>query len=267
MYLSIFLRKKTMSFISQLLRNTNIAMFHMGRCGSTVVGNMLNDHPDVAWAGELFEGKKNLALSFSEKLEFVKSTLKSSSYSQITKFYGFETKYMPSTHLSEDCIGMSLEDYVSLLRNLGFSKFIVLHRKNYLRRIISGEVGRQKGQWHSTQKVKNSTLVQLDINAIRYGNSSHNLLDLFHSFDENYHFLENMMSKENTLFLIYEEDILENPIKAYSKVCNFLGIAPISSEISLKRTNPFSCQEMVYNFDEVRTLLENTSYSWMLHSD
>ncbi|MCY7332742.1 MAG: hypothetical protein LH649_08815 [Pseudanabaena sp. CAN_BIN31] len=253
--------------MSKLLRDKNIAMFHMGRCGSTVVGDMLNAHPDCTWASELFEGKKNLALSSTEKLEFVKSTIQTSCYSQITKFYGFETKYMPSTHLSEDCIGISLEEYVSLLRNLGFSKFIVLHRKNYLRRIISGEVGRQKGQWHSTQEVKNPTPVKLDINAIRYGNTSHNLLDLFHSFDENYHFLQNLISKDNNLFIIYEDDIFENPIKAYNKVCSFLEIEPIPSEINLKRTNPFSYQQMVHNFGEVQSLLENTSYGWMLNSD
>ena len=30
-------------------------MFHPGRCGSTVLGNLLNQHPSIEWDGEIYE--------------------------------------------------------------------------------------------------------------------------------------------------------------------------------------------------------------------
>ena len=34
---------------------TSAVMFHTGRCGSTVLAKMLNQHSDIYWAGEIFE--------------------------------------------------------------------------------------------------------------------------------------------------------------------------------------------------------------------
>lgn len=34
---------------------TRVAMFHMGRCGSTVLGEMLGAQGEMFWAGEIFE--------------------------------------------------------------------------------------------------------------------------------------------------------------------------------------------------------------------
>ena len=34
---------------------TNIMMLHNGRCGSTVVGDLLAQNPNIHWASELYE--------------------------------------------------------------------------------------------------------------------------------------------------------------------------------------------------------------------
>lgn len=39
---------------------TRVAMFHMGRCGSTVLGEMLGAQGEVFWAGEIFEDMPGL---------------------------------------------------------------------------------------------------------------------------------------------------------------------------------------------------------------
>lgn len=40
---------------TSLIRERNVVMFHCGRCGSSVVGGLLNQHTKVRWAGEIFE--------------------------------------------------------------------------------------------------------------------------------------------------------------------------------------------------------------------
>ena len=36
------------------------AMFHIGRSGSTVLGKMLDEHPEIAWDGEVYAPIINL---------------------------------------------------------------------------------------------------------------------------------------------------------------------------------------------------------------
>ena len=36
-------------------REDYVAMFHIGRCGSTVLANMLSDHSEFHWGAEIFE--------------------------------------------------------------------------------------------------------------------------------------------------------------------------------------------------------------------
>ena len=38
------------------LRRGNLVMFHVGRSGSTVLASLLQQHPDMYWDGELFDG-------------------------------------------------------------------------------------------------------------------------------------------------------------------------------------------------------------------
>jgi hypothetical protein len=166
--------------------------------------------------------------------------------------------------LTENVINMPLEDYMRLLRRLGFAKFIVLHRKNYLRREISTLVGLKTGEWHSKKNKDTATRVRVRINSSVSGVGNEPLLELFRSLDEAHDKLTGLLSPAEALLLSYEEDILEDPRIAYRKVCRFLGIDDASPTVKLKRTNPFSCEELVENFHEVKTVLKDTKYSWML---
>ena len=45
------------NYINPVLSNFSkgkIAMFHIGRSGSTVVANLLNNHPKILWDGEIY---------------------------------------------------------------------------------------------------------------------------------------------------------------------------------------------------------------------
>jgi LPS sulfotransferase NodH len=240
----------------------NVAMFHIGRCGSTVLGNLLNQHPDIYWAGELFVAMPKRHKDVAPGPGALKTIIdRSRQRGRPTgkPFYGFELKYLPQQHLRERFINLSLEDCVAHLRRLGFSRFIVLHRENYLRQAVSVEVGRRQGHWHAR-----ATRVTLDLNAFRSAAKRAPLLEHFRSLDRHHAKLTELLARDQVLHLSYERDILHDPGQAYRQTCAFLGVAPGSPRVDLARTNPFTYDAMVANMADVRALLRDTEYAWML---
>lgn len=247
------IKKSCNNFLGQ----EKIAMFHTGRCGSSVLANMLNAHSKIFWANEIFE--KFMRVKKEQDGEaFVTNVIHQSCQSKISTFYGFETKYLPQQHLRHKVINMDLETYLKLLREIGFSKFIILQRKNYLKRAISAEVGKHKKRYHSKQDVRRPEKIYLDPEPI---------LALFRCIDENFSHLKMLLEPSDHLLLYYEDHILQNPRIAYTKTCEFLNIDDESPKIELRRTNPFKYEDIVVNFEEIKTLLKDTKYNWMLDDD
>jgi hypothetical protein len=245
-------------------RKKQVVTFHMGRCGSTVLAYMLNDHSKIYWDSEPFSPYMGGKKKNNDKKEFVEHTLEMSRHREISRIYGFETKYLPQQHLSQKCINMDLEHYIAFLEELNFSSFIVLHRKNYLRRVISTLIATQTEIWHSNKTTASPKKVIVPIKSSDTGVLAAPILELFHIMDESFNQLNKLLSSRDTLLLIYEDDILEDPGVAYRKVCKFIGVEDESPEIKLHRTNPFSYEDTVINLEEVRSTLLNSKYSWML---
>jgi len=258
---SWYLRSPINKTLNTGVRKKHVAMFHAGRCGSTVLGNMLNAHSKIFWANEIFN---TFARPDGSKVpdKYLESVINNSRNRRISNTYGFETKYLPQQHLSSSCLNISLSEYVKSLRALGFGYFISLHRKNYLRRAISAQIGREHRQWHVKEKTL-PTKVTIDIDSFQTGMRIEPLIDLFSSMDESYERLRDCLPA-NSLFLNYEDSIQDDPILAYTLVCDYLGLEHEKPKIELRRTNPFSFEQMVSNFDEVKSALMDTKYSWML---
>jgi hypothetical protein len=243
-------------------RKKHVAMFHTGRCGSTVLANMLNAHTKITWAGEIFE--RHMGVHGKKPTPLIE-TINLSRNDSTSRVYGFETKYLPQQHLSDRCLNMNVEDYVAVLRELGFSHFIALHRKNYLRRAISAQVGRERGGWHSKEKTIVPKRVFISINSFKTGSQRESLLELFARMDESYERLRQCLPNKS-LFLTYEDDIQNDPRIAYRRICDFLDEADETPEINFQRTNPFAYEQMVINLAEVKAVMKDTKYCWMLDS-
>ena len=86
--------------------STRLAMFHMGRCGSTVLGQLLGAQGGVFWAGEIFEDmpqrygmlsrhpqtvSRILQRSMAEPAS-LRSLVRRAAYPVNYRVYGFETK-------------------------------------------------------------------------------------------------------------------------------------------------------------------------------
>ena len=117
-------------------------MLHNGRCGSTVVGNLLAQNPNMHWASELYtplfakwkkEHPNRFPLSeqktiVEKPIEFLKNSI-----SETTKpYYGFEIKPVQLAP-----IGFLTANFLSQSFLLNFTYFILIRRKNWLRSIVS----------------------------------------------------------------------------------------------------------------------------------
>ena len=74
----------------------NIVLFHIGRSGSTLLGDMLNQNPHIYWDGEVYNNilKKHQKLTINP-FNYLNSKMY---YSGKNKFYGFEVKFF---HIKE----------------------------------------------------------------------------------------------------------------------------------------------------------------------
>jgi LPS sulfotransferase NodH len=248
------------------LRSSNIAMLHFGRCGSTVLGNLLNQDPRIFWDGEIYERmirKERLLELFltADPIKFLRMRMVRGE----RHFYGFATKFLQQQQLRSGVINMSLPDYVEQLKSIGFDHFIILKRNNYLRKVVSGIVGREAKQWHQSYRVKPAlTKVKLDLENIPVGKEKKSLFTWFEEFDESYRMLEELLDDQKILRLTYENDIKTDPVLSYQRVCNFLGIDHRKVSVRFNRTNPFHLPEIIINYKEVENAITGSPYEWML---
>lgn len=255
--------RKSLRPVNAHYRKKQVAVFHIGRCGSTVLGQMLQSHPDIFWGSELFN-ISYFKFSREKKYSIVKDIINNNRNRRVTKVYGFETRYLKGQHLSIDKLDIPLNQYIDILKQLGFNYFIILHRKNLLRHAISFQVARKNSKWHIRNEVKKPTEIELSLSQNIHGKNL-NLLDSFKKTEQARDTLNKILIDEKLLNLVYEEDIMINPLVAYKKVCSFLNLNNNNPEIRLTRTNPFQITEILKNDNIVLSKLENTSYEWMFY--
>ena len=249
-------------------RPGNVAMFHIGRCGSTVVGQLLKQHRRIYWASELYTpiflewqrknaGTETVGEMPADAIDILRRNMRLA----LHRFYGFEVKpfHFP-------LIGYSPESFVHHLEALGFSHFILLDRKNRLRKIVSSVIAHQEGaQYHIRRNAKvRKTRAYIDVEELRIDFDTKPLLDYLCDYDEQIRTLEGLLKGRKCLKITYEEDVQKDPRVAYSRICDFLGLDPSDTPVRLSRTNPFPVREMIENVEEVEEVLHGTPYEWML---
>jgi len=89
-------------------------------------------------------------------------------------------------------------------------------------------------------------------------------LSHFQRLEDYYQELYSVLGSESMLSLIYEEDIEEDSMRAYRKICNFLSIDAVEVRVKLQKIDPFKMRDYIVNYEEIKSLLTNTKYEWML---
>ena len=251
-------------------RDKNIACFHYGRCGSTVLANMLEQTDHITWDDEVFHKMKvNYRLMpFSRFYSSMKQYFQFRLWSFYVKNYGFEIKFLKDGHLNEHFLNLDEGEFLKLITKNNFCHYILISRKNFLRQLISKERGRIVKKYHYDKEANNPKAVFIDPNSIPYGGKpTFSLVDLFRKFEKNYDLIREYTSthKVNLLELVYENDIEPDPNIAYQKVCAFLDLKAITTNVSLNKSIKKPIPQLVSNYDEIRSSLEDTKYAWMLN--
>jgi hypothetical protein len=241
-----------------------ICCFHFGRCGSTLLGNMLQSHPQIEWAGELFHAhheRKDRSVEL-RPFELLKNRIAHSAF----RHFGFETKFQ---HLDSNGLQLDLEAYLLQLNKLGFRKFIVLKRNNYLRQAISVARGQISSMWHVPIKdmVPETEPLYLDTVCVSLGGRNRSILDCFQFLDQSYSDAMDTLRRLSFCLceLCYEEHLQEQPLEGYRLVMDFIRVPYVRPEISVRKLESRPVNQIVSNFDELVRCLKGTKHEWMCY--
>lgn len=243
----------------------HIAMFHTGRCGSTVLGDMLNQHPSIDWDCEIYEPNGALYHKHGIRADAVDPVgfLRKRMTGATKPHYGFEIKPY-HTRL----VKLPMEKLITSLDALGFTHFVLLQRRNSLRKIVSAQVANTTKRWHvPAGSVVPLTKLRLNVDLVRTEYTEKPLLEFLREYEADMRDIERRLTGRSVLKLSYEDDIENDPLAGYRKMCDFLGFFPAPAVIQLGRTTPFLLCEVLENHDEVAAALRGTEFEWMMDDE
>lgn len=244
-------------------KQTGIFMWHHGRCGSTVLGNLLNQRPDVRWHGEIFE---RYAVRGMHRARFRDDLM----FTQVTsqkRSPGIEIKGLPCQHLSS--LGLTLDQFVQVIEEHGFHQCVFLHRRNILRKLISVQI-LERGLVPSSGLAAGSQAgvqgrLTVDTQRVCIQGKHAPLLEMIRYIDEETAAASQILeSRFEVLSLNYEDDVQDDPLVAYEKLCKHLGLEHCAVDVRLRRINTKDVPDLVQNYGEVEDVLSGTPYEWML---
>lgn len=233
-----------------------LALFHEGRCGSTVLGALLSQNPHVYWDGEALLPHRPSERWFrrlqgargEDNLQDLRALMR---YSR-GRVYTLSAKGRFGYPRREDV----LPDLLAL----GFDHFVTLERRNLLRWVVSVEVGKQHRAWHRRRgQARRRHPVRVPL-ADPHGFT---ILDQLQRLKGDNEDARRRLAEHPTLHLVYEDHIRQDPRVAYRAVCDHLGIEPTPVEITHERVNPYPLDQTVSNYAEVRSVIEGTEFEWM----
>lgn len=258
-----------MSRFIPLNRPGNIVMFHIGRSGSTVLGDTLDQNPDVFWDGEIYERffsayEKKKRTEIKDGFKFNDdpfNLLEKRMRHAGSRFYGFEVKFF---HL--DFFNLELQTFIDKLISLGFTHFIILERKNVLKKIVSSLIAHESGRYHIASGFKpNQKRINIDTDRVAIDRCEKSLISFLDDYKNKFDQVKQILDGHRVLELNYEDDIAQDPCSAYNNVSDFCCLKNKKPKIKYGKINPHTVGESIINCIKVEQVLQGTAYEWMLH--
>lgn len=252
-------------------RRPGAALLHVGRCGSTLLGKMLEATPQVAWDGEpLDEGQ---ARRLPRVLLGV-GAARVESLPEAVRCAGARQWVGSLLHAQFTRLGhRHASDSVEKLAEAGVTRLIVLERRNMMRVLTSWLVAQERGFWHASagDPTPAAVRVRVPIDSCPVptqrrllGPEAESLVGYLRMHRTWYRQLREVLAARPHLWLSYEDDILPRPTSTYRGVCEFLELEAADVSPSLRRTTPEPLQEMIENWDEVEAALAGTDLEGLL---
>jgi LPS sulfotransferase NodH len=261
-----------------------IPVFFQERSGSTIVDQLLDQHPNINSYWEIFHHlrvkNKNIKLPIGDFLR--KNWVKTKQIDENVKHAMFQYSYMDIAIFSKNLD----YDYFFKIHSKLQKNIIYIDRKNILKRIISRERASINGVWHinhlnEIKKRENKIFLDIkNVNNLRIINAQRHAVPIFNNLQNIslYDFLKIFNSFEsdieksidlnfrNILKLNYEDHIEENPIIAVDMITDWLGLDQFKNyNITLQKTSNKPLKDLVINYEELERSLLNTEFEWMLY--
>jgi hypothetical protein len=241
-----------------------VAMLHVGRCGSTVLANLLAQHPQIYWDGKLHRKAFMLYGECIREFDTAAWTRRQFSISG-GRYYGFEFKILEDQYPA--FLGTTTSHFLNDCQQIGVTHYILLVRRNTLRHVVSHYASRNRGSWHaSTPGSVERRDFNLDLSDITTGSApGRPLLTYLQEVDDAHEAVRAALRTQNLMEIEYETDINDRGAQyAYEKTCAFLNVKPVDAEVNNVKVNPFPLSEVLRNYDEVAQTLQGTKFAWML---
>lgn len=260
-------------------------MIHEGRCGSTVLSSLINQHPEIVHFNEILTKKSWISPDFvGTEWERMRDDLEIK-LADLPAFVGI----LPDTGKAQDkatCrhIGFEIKlnqiqvnqldcDLPSLVRvleeNIPNIRFLFLTRRNILRRHVSTLRCLFKEVSHAKDLAKvNYEKVLISPETMRdwsydFSKRHASLADLMEASESCRNEVRALACKRGDLYLEYE-DFERDPMLGASRIFDFIGVPRIDAETPLMKTGDRPLPELIENYEDVRDSLMGTRWESML---
>ena len=257
----------------------HVALIHNGRCGSTVLLDLLAQTPELVGRPEPFLGYFGAYLErMREQGKFVDYPwLCSPHYPGDPIAYLRELLPPPPYRLLSSIklyhlrgIGLSFEAFLAAMGELGYTHFIFLRRDNYLRKVMSSLVaeakvirGSREAYFNPGEGPAEKLRVHLDVDDVEIDSSNRPLLEHFARWDAEYAAMDEQLRRVDHLEFEFARDLRANPIDACKRAQRYLGVEELPVKLRLSPTTPFRPDEILINYDEVAAHLGDSPWAWM----
>lgn len=254
-----------------------VLMFHVGRSGSSVLADLLNQTwRDVFWAREVHERVLRERFGPGRDADGVFHPLEPGVLADLDPFdtprrervaaaprlYGCEAKFF---HLR--LLGMEIADYVERARAEGFRRFVILERRNTLRKVVSSLMAQQRGAYHVLKGQTDGGTperLSLDVEAVSLDRRTAPLVRFLKGYRDDFATLRRVLADDDVLEISYEDHIEHDPTLAYGRFCAWAGVRPAPVEVNHRRTTPQPLRDLLADPDAVRAHLVGSGLEWMV---
>src|SRR5690606_4673726 len=131
-------------------------------------------------------------------------------------------------------------ELVPALERLGFTRFIVLDRRNTLRKVVSSLVALQRGSTRLPAGAPAPRVrVRVPVDAVPIDSTCKPLVELLCGYRDGVARIEALLAGRRTLRLRYEDDLARDPLAGYRTTCAFLGVPAGRAVVRHGRTTPW----------------------------
>ena len=250
-----------------------LATWHQGRCGSSVLGSLLNQHSQIQAQNEIFS--RYMPRRWGDQPVPPMQEVWAAAVRQAHKpVLNVEVKCLSAQNFALYATAR-FSDWLQAAADQGFERHLLIHRRNGLRRLVSHLMAQRSGVYVQPHDAQPHELADrqltIDLEAIREGVETHSLLGWLECYDHTHQQVRDELrqwcsekQQPPPLELIYEEVIEPSPQLAYGQVCGVLGLEPEPVQVRLKRINPEPLVQLIRNWPDVEALLAPTRFAWML---